>query len=42
MPRKSIYTSKAQNTNKEAKPSKYLNKKTELYGIKFDSAVHAC
>lgn len=41
MPKKSTYTPKSQNTDKEAKQSKYFNKKTELHGIMFDSQKEA-
>jgi hypothetical protein len=41
MARKALYTSIGKDTDKEAKPSKYLNKKTELHGITFDSQKEA-
>ena len=41
MPRKTQYAVKDQNTEKEAKPSKYFNVKTELHGVTFASQKEA-
>jgi len=41
LPRKTQYALKAQDTEKEAKPAKYFNVKTELHGATFDSQKEA-